>query len=162
VADQSNITRLLEEYAAGPAVLEAAVAGLTDQQLRTPAAPGTWSPLEVVAHVADAEILYADRLIRTLGMDRPALPGMEPDEIHARVPGHQRDLAEELALIALLRKRMTRILRQFGPADYERVGIHSEAGPLTAEALLQRIVGHLPHHAEIVRQKRPNLGVAPR
>jgi len=162
VADQSSIAKLLDDYATGPAVLEAAVAGLTEQQLRTPAAPGKWSPLEVVAHVADAEILYADRLIRTLGMDRPALPGMEPDEVQARVPGNQRDLAEELALIAALRKRMTRILRQFGSADFERVGIHSEAGPLTAEALLRRIVGHLPHHAEIVRQKRPNLSAAPR
>jgi hypothetical protein len=161
MTDQNNVGRLLDDYAAGPGILEAAVAGLTDQQLRTPAAPGTWSPLEVVAHVADAEILYADRLIRTLGMDRPALPGMDPDAVQARVPGNQRDLAEELALIAILRKRMTRILRQFDPAEFQRVGIHSEAGPLTAETLLQRVVGHLPHHAEIVRQKRPNLSAIP-
>jgi uncharacterized damage-inducible protein DinB len=158
---QFPLSPLIDEYAAGPAVLEAALARLTEEQLRTRAAPGQWSPLEVVAHIADAEILYADRLIRTLGMDRPALPSLDPDAIQARLPGNERDLVEELALIAAVRKRMTRILRSFPAADFQREGIHSEAGPLTVETLLMRVVRHLPHHAEIIRQKRPNLGAIP-
>jgi hypothetical protein len=158
---KTDIARLIADYAAGPAILETAVAELTERQLRTAAAPGKWSPLEVVAHVADAEILYADRLIRTLGMDRPALPSLDPDAVQIRLPGNDRDLGEELALIAAIRKRMARILRGIDSADFQREGLHSEAGPLTAEALLKRVVGHLPHHAEIVRQKRPNLGPTP-
>jgi hypothetical protein len=162
MTDQNaTLSQLINDYAAGPAILEAAVAGLTERQLRTAAAPGKWSPLEVVAHIADAEILYADRLIRTLGMDRPPLPSLDPDAVQARLPGNQRDLAEELALIAAVRKRMTRILRSFEAADFQREGVHSEAGPLTAETLLRRVVGHLPHHSEIVRQKRPKLGATP-
>lgn len=155
------IQTLLTDYANGSVVLTEAVAGLTDAQLRRPAAPGKWSPLEVVAHIADAEILYADRLIRVLGMDQPALPSMDPDAVQSRLPGNDRDLAEELALIAAIRRRMVRILRGCSAEDFQRIGIHSEAGPLTAETLLQRVVRHLPHHAGIVRQKRPNLGAGP-
>uniref|UniRef100_A0A7C2P9V3 DUF664 domain-containing protein n=1 Tax=Schlesneria paludicola TaxID=360056 RepID=A0A7C2P9V3_9PLAN len=154
---KQDVPSLISDYAAGPELLRVAVAGLDDRQLRTAASPGKWSPLEVVAHIADAEILYADRLLRVLAGDQPALPSMDPDATQARLPGNQRDLAEELALIAALRKRMVRILRQCAPSDFQRVGIHSEAGPLTAEALLQRVVRHLPHHAEIIQQKRPNL-----
>lgn len=154
----ANIAGLLTDYAVGPALLAAAVEGLTEQQLRTAAAPGKWSPLGVVAHIADAEILYADRLIRVLGMDRPALPSLDPDAVQSRLPGNLRDLQEELALIAAVRTRMVRILRSFDAADFQREGLHSEAGPLTAETLLQRVTRHLPHHAQIIQQKRPNLG----
>ena len=153
-----SIADLLANYDRGAAFLAESVARLTEAQLRTAAAPGRWSPLEVVAHIADAEILYADRLTRVLGMDQPALPSMDPDAIQARLPGNQRHLHEELELIAVLRRRMGRILRQFSDADFERIGLHSEAGPLTAYTLLQRVVRHLPHHVEIIRQKRPNLG----
>jgi uncharacterized damage-inducible protein DinB len=154
----TDVAALLDEYARGPDVLVEALAGLDERQLRTRAAPGRWSPLEVVAHIADAEILYADRLLRVLSSDRPPLPAMDPDATQARLPGHQRELAEELALIAAVRRRMLRLLRGCDPADFERVGIHSEAGPLTAAVLLQRVARHLPHHADIIRQKRPNLG----
>lgn len=157
----NTIENLLTEYASGAAILSEAVAGLTDAQLRRPTTPGKWSPLEVVAHIADAEILYADRLIRVLGMNQPALPSMDPDAVQSRLPGNDRDLAEELALIGAIRKRMVRILRGCGPEDFQRIGVHSEAGPLTAETLLQRVVRHLPHHADIIRQKRPNLGAGP-
>lgn len=161
MSDPATISALLAEYAAGPTLLVSAVSGLTETQLKTPAAPGKWSPLEVVAHIADAEILYADRLVRVLGMDQPALPGMDPDAVQARLSGNERDLSEELALIAAVRTRMLRILRGVAPADFQRIGIHSEAGPLTAETLLMRVVRHLPHHADILRQKRPNLGAPP-
>jgi hypothetical protein len=161
MSDGAVISTLLSEYAAGPMSLVSAVSGLTATQLKTPAAPGKWSPLEVVAHIADAEILYADRLTRVLGMDQPALPSMDPDTVQARLPGNQRDLAEELALISTIRTRMLRILQGVNPGDFQRIGHHSEAGPLTAETLLTRVVRHLPHHAEIIRQKRPNLGAPP-
>ncbi|MDZ4688679.1 MAG: DinB family protein [Planctomycetaceae bacterium] len=154
----ANVMGLLTDYAAGPALLAAAVAGLNERQLRTAAAPGKWSPLEVVAHIADAEILYADRLIRVLGMDRPALPSLDPDAVQSRLSGNLCDLEEELALISAIRTRMVRILRGFAPADFQREGLHSEAGPLTAETLLERVTRHLPHHAQIIQQKRPNLG----
>jgi len=40
------------------------------------------------------------------------------------------------------------------PEDFQRRGIHSEAGPLTLETLLQRITGHIPHHVRFIEEKR--------
>jgi hypothetical protein len=154
----ADIQTALDRYAAGPEQLRRATAGLTDAQLRTPAPPGKWSIIEVVCHLSDFEIVYADRLKRVLAEDKPTLFGGDPDLFAAKLDYARRDLQEELAVIASIRQQVTRILRTVSPADFERVGVHSEDGPLTLLALLNRIGGHIPHHLEFIAKKRPTLG----
>src|SRR5437660_861321 len=55
----------LQDYEAGPALLRAAVAGLTAEELRLPAVEGTWSTLDVLCHLGDTEQFFADRMKRT-------------------------------------------------------------------------------------------------
>jgi hypothetical protein len=64
---------LLAVYELGIEDLRTAVAGLTPEQIRARPIPGKWSTLEVVAHIADTEIFFTDRIERTLVMDRPLL-----------------------------------------------------------------------------------------
>jgi len=158
----SHIQASLDRYAAGPEQLRAAVAGLTAKQVRTTAPPGRWSVLEVVCHLADFEIVYADRIKRILAEDRPTMFGGDPDRFAARLDYPSRDLEEELAVIAAIRRQVTRILQQKTAADFERVGIHSDDGPLTLATLLERIAGHIPHHVDFIAKKRPALNVNPR
>ena len=68
------------------------------------------------------------------------------------------DVAEELLLIETIRRQVARILRTLKPEDFERRGIHSEAGPLTLEALIERSSGHIPHHVRFIDEKRKALG----
>ena len=56
-----SISSLIDEYAAGPALLRKEVAGLTSQQVRQRPVPGKWSTLEVVCHLADFEPVFLDR-----------------------------------------------------------------------------------------------------
>ena len=153
----NGVQSLLDSYATGPDQLRAAVAGLTPTQLRTPAPPGRWSVLEVVCHLADFEIVYADRMKRILAEDRPTFFSGDPDKFAARLDYAHRDLDEELAVIGSVRRQVTRILHSASPADFERIGIHSEDGPLTLETLLKRIAEHIPHHVEFIVKKRPAL-----
>jgi hypothetical protein len=46
------------------------------------------------------------------------------------------------------------------PEDFSRRGIHSTDGPLTLAVLLERVVGHVPHHVAFIREKRKALGMA--
>ena len=64
---------LLAEYQAGPGLVRSALAGLTPEQLRARPVPGRWSIRQVVLHLADAEILYADRMKRVITEHEPAL-----------------------------------------------------------------------------------------
>ena len=147
----------IARYAAGFNELRAAIGDLSAAQIRTAASPGRWSVLEVVCHIADFELVYADRLKRVVAEDRPTLFGGDPDRFAASLAYDQRDLEEELQVIAAVRRQVTRFLRTLDAAAFERVGIHSDDGPLTLATLLNRIAGHIPHHAEFIRQKRHNL-----
>lgn len=152
-----EVSANLALYADGPRLLREAVAGLNDAQLRRPAPPGKWSVLEVVAHLADFEIVFADRLTRVLAEDRPALPTGDENLYAVRLAYGSRNLMLELDLIESLRRHTAAILATAGAADFERCGIHSADGPLTLAELLRRIANHLPHHVRFIHEKRPAL-----
>ena len=153
-----TVASLLDDYSAGPQLVKGAVQGLTPEQLHARPIAGKWSIHEVVCHLADAEILYVDRMKRVIAEDKPTLLGMDPDVHVPALARREREVAEELLVIELLRSQMSRILRTLRPDEFQRVGMHSEAGPLTLQALLARIVEHVPHHVGFIRQKREALG----
>ncbi len=145
---------LIDEYMAGPEILRDAVAGMSQEELIARPIAGKWSTLEVVAHLADFEPVYADRMKRVLVEDNPPLPGGDPDAFAARLAYHERDLEVELNLIENVRRQMVTILRHIDSADFERTGNHSEDGPLSITQLLHRITGHIPHHIRFIKEKR--------
>jgi hypothetical protein len=61
-----DYSQLINDYLAGPQLLRKAVAGLSREQLLARPIPGKWSTLEVVCHLADFEIVCADRLKRVV------------------------------------------------------------------------------------------------
>lgn len=155
----SHLADLLAAYERGPEELRAAVAGMTADQWHAVPVTGQWSTHQVVCHLADAEALYADRIKRVLAEEHPTLPGMDPNLHVPRLALPQRDIGDELLLVALVRRQMSRILHTLSPADFQRTGNHTEAGPLTVEALLVRITEHIPHHVRFIHEKRKALGL---
>jgi hypothetical protein len=151
-------TTLIDNYLAGPAMLRQALAGMTREQHVARPIPGKWSTLEVVCHLADFEIVYADRIKRIIAEHEPTLFSGDPSAFAARLAYHQRNCEEELLLIALVRQQVARILRTLKPEDFQRRGLHSESGPMTLDALVARITGHIPHHLRFVEEKRRALG----
>jgi hypothetical protein len=154
-----SISDLIEEYAAGPAELRKLVAGLTAEQVRARPIPGKWSTLEVVCHLADFEPVYLDRMKVILVEEKPTFFGRDENSFAAKFAYHQRDLGEELNVIESCRQSMTRILRTLPPTDFQRVGVHSEAGEMCFETLLRRVTNHLTHHAKFIAEKRAALKV---
>ncbi len=152
-----SIPDLITEYLRGPQLLREAVAGMTKDDVLARPIAGKWSTLELVAHLADFEPVYADRMKRTLAEDEPTLFGGDPDKFAARLAYHDRDLESELKLIEVVRQQMATILRTVPVADFQRVGRHSEAGPLSLRTFLERITGHIPHHLPFIAEKRQAL-----
>lgn len=150
---------LIDQYAAGPRLLREATDGMTREQMLARPVAGKWSTLEVVCHLSDFELVYADRLKRVIAENEPTMFGGDPDTFAARLAYHSRDLGEELALIESCRASTARILRTLNEADFARVGKHSEAGPLSLATLLERVAGHLPHHAKFIQEKKRALGL---
>ncbi|QDS86417.1 Putative metal-dependent hydrolase YfiT [Rosistilla ulvae] len=145
---------LIEEYAAGGAVLRRAVAGFSEAQFDAVPIPGKWSTRQVLCHIADFELVYADRMKRVIAEDEPTFFGGDPDLFAAGLAYDQRDAEEELQLVEAVRAQVTRILRTLDDADFQRIGNHHEDGPLTLAALLEKIAGHLQHHVRFIEEKR--------
>jgi len=153
----AELDQMIDRYAAGPDELRGAIGDLTESDVQIAVEPGRWSVLQVVCHLSDFELVYADRIKRILAEDRPTMFGGDPDQFAANLAYDQRDLQEELDVISSVRRQVARLLRTLDSAAFERVGIHSTDGPLTLGVLVKRIAGHIPHHAEFIRQKRMNL-----
>ena len=148
---------LIDDYLAGPQLLRQAVAGMSCEQLLARPIPGKWSTLEVICHLADFEIVGADRIKRVIAENEPTLLGGDEKAFAARLAYHQRDADEELLLIETIRSQVARILRTLKLEDFQRRGIHSEAGPLALVAFVERSTGHSPHHVRFIEEKKKAL-----
>jgi len=153
-----TIDELLRAYEEGPRLLREATAGLSPEQVRQRPVAGRWSTLEVVAHLADFEPIYADRMKRVLAEDQPLMQSGDPDLFAAKLAYHARDLHEELRLIEAVRGQMSRILRQITTSDWDRTGQHSSDGAISLRKLLERVTGHITHHLPFLEEKRRLLG----
>jgi GNAT superfamily N-acetyltransferase len=151
---------LIEDYEAGPNLLRAAVAGMTPDELLARPVAGKWSTLEVVCHVSDCEQFFADRLKRTLAMNRPLLVGADGWLYPEAVRYHDRDPEEELGLVALTRRQAARVLRLVPDEAWGRTAVHTETGLVTLRQLLRHAVRHLKHHVRFIEEKRQALAAA--
>jgi uncharacterized damage-inducible protein DinB len=145
---------LIAAYRRGIDELRSAVDGLTADELRLRPIAGQWSTLEVVCHIADCEQFFADRMKRTLAMQRPLLVGADGSGYPGPLSYHQRDLSEELDLVAVTRGQMARILSLAAPEAWQRTAVHTETGLVTLRQLLLHAINHLRHHLKFVAAKR--------
>jgi hypothetical protein len=154
-----NLKKLIDDYSAGPQLLRDAVKSMSREQIAARPVAGKWSTLEVVCHIADFEIIGADRIKRVIAEDQPTLPDGDEKLFAERLVYHSRDLAEELHLIGGIRAQVTRILRTLNDDDFARIGNHTAAGPLTLQQLVERGTNHINHHLRFIAEKRNALGI---
>ena len=145
---------LISSYERGVEELRLAVAGMTVEQLRSRPVAGRWSTLEVVCHVADCEQFFADRMKRTVAMDRPLLLGADGFRYSEPLRYQDHDLGEELELVAVTRRQVARTLRLVAPDAWQRTAVHSETGLVTLRQLLLHAINHLHHHLRFVAEKQ--------
>jgi uncharacterized damage-inducible protein DinB len=161
--DDNTLTSLdlISAYEKGIEELRVAVAGMTGEQLRSRPVAGKWSTLEVACHIADCEQFFADRMKRTVAMDRPLLLGADGFRYPEPLRYQEHDLEQELDLVAVTRRQMARTLRLVAHDDWHRTAVHSETGLVTLRQLLLHAINHLRHHLRFVAEKRAALGLAP-
>lgn len=154
-----DLAELIVSYRQGPALLRRAVEGMNSEQLRARPVPGKWSTLEVVCHIADMEIVYAERMRRILAEDQPLLLDADPDRFAGGLHDHDRQLEKELQLVDAIRQQTAVLLERLPAEAWERLGRHSTAGLLTLRQIVENITAHIPHHVGFIYQKRRALGL---
>lgn len=146
----------IEKLRAFPPRVAQAVEGIDANDLTRPEAPGKWSVADVVAHLADLELVYAVR-IRTIlagaGGDTP-LPVLAQNQWVERV--HRREpLNELLEQFAFHRRMNLMLVARLNDEELARSGVHPDYGTITIRDAIARIERHDERHfAQIERVKR--------
>jgi uncharacterized damage-inducible protein DinB len=136
----------------GPARFETAVSGRDEAALVRPEGPGRWSARDVVAHMADSELVWAWRIRLVLGHDGPGLTGYDQDAFAARLHYHEQPLSRSQRRFDLLRGDNLWLLERASPAERARVGVHSERGEESLDHMIRLYAGHdLVHLAQLER-----------
>ena len=140
--------------------LERLVAGMDDPALRRPEAPGRWSILEVVQHLADSELVYGYRIRMIVSHPTPDIQGFDQDLWARELDYRGRKMADALSEFRSLRESNLRLLRSLGPEKIERYGNHSERGKESVAKMLKLYAAHdLVHLKQIERIKQgPTAG----
>jgi uncharacterized damage-inducible protein DinB len=157
--DGRPVSELIEAYRNGPRLLRDSVAGLTREQLLARPVPGKMSAQEVVCHVADADQYLADRMKRTVAMERPLLVGVDGWLYLEALRYHDRDVELDLALVEATRAQTAADLERFDESAWSRTAIHTETGLVTLRQLLLHAISHLESHVAAICEKRQALGV---
>ena len=153
--------RILSAYEAAPARFAAALADLSVNDLRAKPRPGKWSIAEVVAHVADAEVVTTSRIRMVLAAPGVRLVAYDQDAF-ARAFEYDRLTAEqvhdELTLFAALRRTTLPVLAHLGPSAWDLAGTHEERGHLTVRNIVDLAADHGERHLGQVLEMRRLLG----
>jgi hypothetical protein len=125
---------------------------LDDAALRRPEAPGKWSLIQVVQHLADSELVFGYRLRSVLTEDQPPLRGYDQDLWALELDYKEVPLDLALDQLRGLRLPNLRLARGLTPKQLERVGHHSERGPESVAHLIKLMAAHdLVHRRQIDR-----------
>jgi hypothetical protein len=107
-------------------------------------APGKWSAGEIVAHLADCELVFGFRLRQTLAEDNPTVQPFDQDKWSANYKGIEPGVA--FAAFEAFRRWNLRLLEVSMPTAAERKVTHPERGTMTFQTIVETMAGHDRNH----------------
>lgn len=143
--------------AEAPGRLRRLVRGLTERQLAKRPAPGKWSIREIVAHLADNEVVLGSRYRFIAAMDRPPLPAYDQDAFVENLGVSRTTTADLLDDFAMMRAVNIGLLERAGEEAWDRVGIHAERGEESLGHLVTTYAGHDRIHLSQIETIRTGL-----
>jgi hypothetical protein len=144
-----------------PAALEQFLETVPAQIVSTPEAPGKWAIRDVLAHLADSELVGGFRLRMVIAHDRPSLTGYDQDLWANRLRYRDVNVGDALDQFKVLRRANLRLWQDLGPADLGRVGRHNERGEESLEHMRRLYAGHdILHLRQLERIRTSQLPTA--
>lgn len=132
--------------------LAARTAGLDDATIRRPEAPGKWSVIQVVQHLADTELAYGYRIRMILTHDAWPVELFDREGWARELHYADASLDGAFDQLRALRGANIRLYRSLSPGQLARVGIHAERGPESVATCIRLLAGHdLAHRRQIDR-----------
>src|SRR5262249_40438876 len=137
-----DLPALLERFRRGPELLAVILTGVYGEEEDFVTAPGKWSIRQIVAHLADAEMVGAHRSRQVIAEDNATLIAYDQDAWTRNLDYARRKPKQSLEPFRRIRAENYELLKDL-PADvFTRTGNHTENGPMTLRQLLEGYAGH--------------------
>lgn len=121
---------------------------------------GRWPIRVILGHLADTEMVFARRIRHILAEDKPTLALFDE---HAYIDSGlygctetstlQPPIGGDVAMAHTTRSWLVALLMQLNHAQWNRVGMHHERGPITLRSIADYACWHLEHHASYLNAK---------
>jgi hypothetical protein len=140
-----------------PIIIEKIVLAASDQEMGWKPAMDRWSISEVLAHLADAEVVaFRERVRVMIEKNNPPIEGYDQNAAYAA--GNYSGLGREnLKKFCHERDRSLSFLRYVSPSVLGRKGQHAKIGPITVGHVLNEWafhdLGHIRQIAELYRSR---------
>ena len=138
----------LQALAETPARWATLLDAATPEEIETPPAPGKWCLREIVAHMADCELVWAWRLRYVLGEPQPVIQPFDQDSWAK--PYASYTLAEARATYASVRAWNLTLIASLSDEDKRKPYAHPERGDEVLWNLVEIMAGHDLHHLKLL------------
>jgi len=122
------------------------IKGVPTVKLRKRPAPEKWSVAEILAHLADVEIVIGWRMRSILG--DPGTHVQAYDQNAWVTAGHyeKRDPHKSIELHRVVREANLALVTSISPAQWKHFGQHAERGQESIEHIVRMVAGHDINH----------------
>ena len=148
----------IDEIAAAPTQLRAAVQGLTDDQLDTPYRPDGWTVRQVVHHVPDSHLNSYVRFKWALTETEPLIKTYDQDGWSTLPDARTASIEMSLILLDAIHERWLALLQGLSEDDFARTFKHPEWGLVRLDQNLAIYAWHGKHHVAHIMGLRERKG----
>lgn len=114
--------------------------------------PQRFTPREAIAHLADWEPIWSERLERLRTEVDPLLPSRDPDQLAKEHDYANAQPRDSLRRFQEGRAQLLQRLAGLAPHEWGRTGRHGEIGTISIQDLAQLILGHDGYHLRQVAE----------
>jgi hypothetical protein len=142
----------MDVLSATPKQIAALIKGVSKRKLSRRPAPRAWSAIEILAHLADTEIVQSFRLRLILGSNKMPIQSFDQDVWAEFSDYSTHDPVLSLEAYRINRERNLRLLRNLPRNMWSRYGMHAERGRETVARIAEMMAGHDINHRDQIRR----------
>jgi hypothetical protein len=150
----SALPEVLERFRRAPEVLAVVLTGVFGDEIDFTPGPGKWSIRQIIAHLADSEMVGAHRFRQVIAESNPTLVAFDQNAWAQNLDYARRLPKNSLDTFRRVRAENYDLLKALPESTYDRGGTHTERGPVTLRHLLDTYAEHAESHARQVQTIR--------
>jgi uncharacterized damage-inducible protein DinB len=136
----------LKIQSATPKKIERLVSRASAAKLRKQPAPGKWSISEILAHLADVELVVGYRIRTILGAPGSPIQAFDQDKWAQAMVYGKANARKSLERFSAFRKANLDLLKSLSAAQWKYHGMHAERGEESIETIAKLNAGHDINH----------------